>query len=56
MKPPCVIEKQKDNDIKNVTVINRPMNIYETADNIKVVSTDSFKQLEVANKVDYVTN
>ena len=31
---------------------NRPRNGYETVDNIKVVSIDSFKQLEIANKVD----
>ena len=34
------------------TIVNRPMNGYETVRNIKVVSTDSFKQLEVVNKVD----
>ena len=34
------------------TIVNRPRSGYETVGNIKVVSTDSFKQLEVANKVD----
>ena len=40
----------------DVIIVNRPRNGYETVGNIKVVSVDSFKQLEVANKVDYVTN
>ena len=35
-----------------LNIVNRPRNGYETVDNIKVVSTDSLKQLEVANKVD----
>ena len=34
----------------------RPRNVYGTVANIKVISVDSFKQLEVANKVDYVTS
>ena len=38
------------------TIVNRLRNGYETVGNIKVVSIDSFKQLEVANKVDYLTN
>ena len=38
------------------TIVNRPRNGHETVGNIKVVSTDSFKQLEVAIKVDYVSN
>ena len=37
-------------------IINRPRNGYEIVGNIEVVSMDSFKQLEVANKVDYITN
>ena len=32
-------------------IVNRQSNGYETVGNIKVVSTDNFKQLEVANKV-----
>ena len=40
----------------DVIIVNRSRNGYETVGNIKVVSVDSFKQLEVANKVDYVTN
>ena len=35
-----------------VIIVNRPRNGYETVGNIM----DNFKQLEVANKVDYVTN
>ena len=35
-------------------IANRPRNGYETVDNIKVVSINSFKQLEVA--IDCVTN
>ena len=34
-----------------IIIVNRPRNGYETVTNIKVVSVDSFKQLEVANKV-----
>ena len=37
-------------------IVNRPRNGYETVGSIKVVCTDSFKQLEVANKVDYTIN
>ena len=37
-------------------IINRPKNGYENVGNIEVVSMDSFKKLEVANKVDYITN
>ena len=37
-------------------IVNRPRNGYETVGNIKVVSIDTLKQLEVANKVAYVTN
>ena len=37
-------------------IVNRPRNNYETVGNIEVGSTDSLKQLEVANKVDYFTN
>ena len=40
----------------SVNIVNSPRNHYETVRNIKVVSTDSFKQLEVASKVGYVTN
>ena len=40
----------------SVNIVNSPRNHYETVRNIKVVSIDSFKQLEVARKVDYVTN
>ena len=39
-----------------VTIVNRPRNGYDTVGNIKVFFINSFKQLEVANKVDYVTN
>ena len=46
----------KENLLINYDIINRSNNGYETVGNIKVVSIDSFKQLEVANKVDYVTN
>ena len=38
------------------TIVNRPRNGYETVSNIEVVSNDNFKQLEVANRVDYATN
>lgn len=37
------------------TIVDRPSNDYETVGNIKVVSVDSFKQLEVSKKVDYAT-
>ena len=37
-------------------IVNRPRNGYKSVGNIKLVSIDSFKQLEVANKFDYVTN
>ena len=37
-------------------IVNRTRNGYETAGNIKVVSINNFKQLDVANKVDYVAN
>lgn len=37
------------------TIVDRPSNDYETVGNIKVVSADSFKQLEVSKKVDYAT-
>ena len=36
-------------------IVNRPRNGCETIGNIREVSIDSFKQLEVANKVDHVT-
>ena len=36
--------------------VNRPRNGYEIVGNIRAVSTDSFKQLEVASIIDYVTN
>ena len=36
--------------------VNRSENGYETVGNIKVVSIDSFKQLEVVNNVNYVTS
>ena len=36
-------------------MVNRTRNGYETIDSIIVVSTHSFKQLEVVVKVDYVT-
>ena len=39
-----------------MNIVNSPRNHYETVRNIKIVSIDSFKQLEVARKVDYVTN
>ena len=38
--------------ILNVSIVTRPRNGFETVNNIKVVSINSFKQLEVANKVD----
>ena len=37
-------------------IVSKLRNHYETIGNIDVVSTDSFKQLDVANQVDYVTN
>ena len=40
----------------HVPIVNRPRNGYETVGNIRVVSINSFKQLEVAVKVDYVIN
>ena len=39
-----------------VYIVNRPKNGCETVAKIKAVSIDSFKQIEVAKKVDYVTN
>ena len=36
--------------------MKRPNNGYETDGNIKIVPNGSFKQLQVANKVDSVTN
>ena len=38
----------------HASIVNRPRNGYETVDNIKVVSINSFKQLEVA--IDCATN
>ena len=40
----------------SVTIVNRLRNGYETLGNIRVIYIDSFKQLEAANKVDYVIN
>ena len=37
-------------------IVNISRTGYETVGNIKVVSIDTFKQLEVANKVDNVKN
>ena len=37
-------------------IVNRPRNGYETVGDNRAVSIDSFKQPEVANKVDYVTS
>ena len=37
-------------------IVNKLRNGYRTVGNVKVVSIDSFKQLQVANKVDCITN
>ena len=47
---------QRDSNLLAYITLNRLENGYETVSNIKLALTDTFKQLQVANKVDYVTN
>lgn len=42
--------------LTSLAIVNRSRNGYETVGNVKVVSIDTFKQLEVVNKVDYFVN
>ena len=41
--------------VTDLSIANRLRNGYETVRNLKVVYINSFKQIDIANKFDYIT-